>query len=49
MANWLSSKWKLFRKLSPVSEQVEYKPSDNLPPEPLELSPVQENYISFDK
>jgi len=49
IVNWLSSKWKIFRKFNPVAEQVEYKPSDNLPPEPLELSPVRENYISYDK
>jgi len=49
IVNWLSSKWKIFRKFNPVAEQAEYQPSNNLPSESLELSPVQENYISYDK
>jgi sterol desaturase/sphingolipid hydroxylase (fatty acid hydroxylase superfamily) len=49
MVNWLGSKWGLFRTLSPVTEQGKYESSDNLPPQPIELSSVQENYISYDK
>ena len=42
----VGSKWKLFRKFNPVTEQTDYKRPDNLRPESLQLSPVEENYTA---
>jgi hypothetical protein len=49
MVNWLSGNWKTFRKLNPVAEQIELRPSDNLPIEAIEQNVVKEDYILYDK